>query len=195
MTGSPRDAAQQRTHHTDMRSQTTAPLPGQARSTAASGCRRRRRTAGLLALALTGLGALSTSATALGRAPLAGRDVVQAGGALTTSVSSAQQTDWVVPLTVSCGGPAATTCRGRLSLIVKVLFRRTGKRTSLVLGSKLYTIKRGAQQTVRITLNPRGRALLTSHAWLKVRVRLAPAAGRGVATCSTPTITLRAPEA
>ena len=172
---------------------TTAPLPGQARLTAASGCRRRRRT-GLLALAaLTGLGALSTSATAL-PAPLAGRDVVQPGGALTTSVSSAQQTNWVVPLTVTCSGPAASICRGRLSLTVKVLWRLTGKRTTLVLGSKLYAIKRGAKQTVRITLNPRGRALLTSHEWLKVRVRLTPTAGRGVATCSTPTITLRAPQ-
>ena len=120
--------------------------------------------------------------------------MVQPGGALTTSVSSAQQTNWVVPLTVTCSGPAASTCRGRVSLIVTVLWRRTGKRITLVLGSKLYAIKRGATQRVGITLNPRGRALLTNHEWLKVRVRLTPTAGRGVATCSTPTVTLRAPQ-
>jgi hypothetical protein len=114
--------------------------------------------------------------------------------AQTTSVSSVQHTNWVVPLSVSCAGPAAATCDGRLSLIVTVLYRRTGKRSPLVLGTKPYSIKSGATQSVRTTLNPRGRALLTSHAWLKVRVRLTATAGRGVATSSRTTITLRAPE-
>ena len=134
------------------------------------------------------------SATALGLSPLPGRDVVPTGGALTASVGSVRHTNWVVPLTVTCTGPAATSCHGRLSLIVIVLNRRTDKRTSLVLGTRLYSIKSGAEQTVRTTLNPRGRALLANHTWLKVRVRLTATAGRGVATSSRTTITLLAPE-
>jgi hypothetical protein len=145
-------------------------------------------------VALTGLGLLARSATAFGPTPRSVRDFDQAGGAPTTSVGSVQHTTWVVPLTVTCTGPAATICRGRLSLIVIVLNRRTGKRAPLVLGTKLYSIKSGARQTVRTTLNPRGRALLANHTWLKVRVRLTATAGRGVATSSRTTITLRAPE-
>ena len=174
---------------TDMRSPTTALLPGQARSTGGAGGRVRRRIVGLLAVvAMTGLGPLSMSATALAR------DVVQPGRAVTASVSSVRQTNWVVPLSVTCGGPTATTCRGRLSLVVKVRYRQTGKQSTLVLGTRLYAIKVGTKQTLRITLNPRGRSLLASHTWLKVRVRLTPTArGGGVAMASRTIITLRAP--
>lgn len=114
--------------------------------------------------------------------------------ALINSVSSVRRTNWIVPLSIRCRGPVGTTCRGRLSLIVKVLNKRTGKRKDIVLGAGAYTIKTGARRQVRITLNARGRTLLANRTSLKVRVRLAATSGVGVAIPTTTLITLRAPK-
>ena len=152
---------------------TTAPLPGQARSTAASGFRGRRRTAALLALvALTGLGPLTRSAAAYGPAPHSGRDFVQAGGAPTTSVSSVQHD--------KLGRPAHRHLHWtrRNDLPRPSLADRQGPESAHRHASprscsapSSTPSRRGARQTVRITLNPRGRALLANHTWLKVRVQ------------------------
>ena len=114
--------------------------------------------------------------------------------ALITSIATIRRTTWIVPLAVRCTGPVGTTCRGRLSLTIKGKNKRTGKITDVVLGTTTYVVKTGAKRTIKITLNDRGKALLTNRTSLKVRVKLTAVAGAGVATSTRTTITLRAPE-
>ncbi len=171
-------------------------LPGHLRSSTAAADRlRQRRTMALVALAVvaafgvvTGGAESAASRTASGTAARTSRTTA------TTSVSSIRRTNWIVPLAVSCTGPAGVTCRGRISLVIRVLNKRTGKRGNLVLGAQAYSIKSGTKRAIRVTLTERAQMLLAYHTSLKVRVRLVPSSGAGVATPSRMAITLRAPE-
>ena len=114
--------------------------------------------------------------------------------AVTNATSSVKRTNWVIPLAVACNGPAGKICRGRIALIVRVLNKRTGKRTDVVLGAKVYIIRTATKRTIQIEINARGRAMLANRTSLKVRVRLVAAAGTGIAKSSKTTITLRVPK-
>jgi hypothetical protein len=86
-----------------------------------------------------------------------------AGARATLRGSSATVDRWGrVRVRVACHGPAGTSCAGRLTL-----------RNRVVLALRRYSVPAGAVRPVALELDNAGRALLSRHARLRARIKLA----------------------
>lgn len=86
-----------------------------------------------------------------------------------------------------CGGDAA--CEGKLSLLGSTATASVAGRKPkpIVYGGASYKLAAGAKDSVKVTLNAKGKKLLRNHAKATVTLRLAPKGG----TATTAKLTLK----
>ncbi len=117
----------------------------------------------------------------------------------TVRVGHAKVTGQTARVRVSCTGPSGSRCSVGLSLSVTETFRghrliavtaRHGRSKKVViLGTASARLDAGASQTVRISLNRKGRKLLAARHVLRVELRVTQALGNGHdTTVSTQTV-------
>jgi hypothetical protein len=137
----------------------------------------------------TFVGADQTLTTASAPGPGAGALIGHA------KVTSAKVSGSSASVRISCTGAAGTTCRLTLKLTVTETFKghkliaisaksKKQRKTHKVVqvGTATVTLKAGQSQTVKISLNGAGKALLASHHGLKATLRITQANAAGGST-------------